>query len=65
MNGGSLKWALIFAAISGATNVLVIVARDGQKSLAERFRDNWRDLAAGVFFFGLIGAVVGFDGTSK
>ena len=65
MNAGSVKWALIFVAISAATNLLVIVARDGEKSLAERFRENWPDLASGVFFFGLIGAAAGFDGTPK
>ena len=65
MNYGSVKWALIMTAIAAVGNLLVIFARDGDKVLSERFRDNWREVATNLGFAGLLGAVVGFDGAAK
>ena len=62
---GSLKWALVFSAISAAGSLLVIFARDGDKPLSVRLMQHWRELVSGVFFFAVLGAAVGFDGAAR
>jgi hypothetical protein len=59
---GSIKWALILGAIAMAGELLVMFARDGDKPVTVRMRENARSLVAGALFAATIGAVVGDDG---
>ena len=62
---GSIKWALILSGISVAGNLLVIFAPDGGKPFFARLKEHWGELASGVFFFAILGDVVGFDGAAR
>ena len=62
---GSIKWAMILSGIAVAGNLLVIFARDGEKPYFARLKEHWGELASGVFFFAIVGEVVGFDGAAR
>jgi drug/metabolite transporter (DMT)-like permease len=62
---GSITWALVFGAIAMAGNLLVMFARDGDKTLPVRIRENAFALVTGVLFAATIGAVVGYDGATR